>query len=41
MFATVLFDDLFSFEKHITDWFGFNYNERSTRSTPCFYWPYA
>ena len=26
-FATVLFDDLFSFEKHMNDWFGFNYNE--------------
>ena len=26
-FATVLFDDLFSFEKHTNDWFGFNYNE--------------
>ena len=26
-FATVLFDDLFSLEKHMNDWFGFNYNE--------------
>jgi amino acid transporter len=26
-FATVLFDDLFSFETHTNDWFGFNYNE--------------
>jgi amino acid transporter len=26
-FSTVLFDDLFSFEKHMNDWFGFNYNE--------------
>jgi amino acid transporter len=26
-FATVLFDDLFSFEKHTNDWFGFNYNQ--------------
>src|SRR5207342_3774468 len=26
-FATVLFDDLFSFEKHMDDWFGMNYNE--------------
>ena len=26
-FSTVLFDDLFSFEKHTNDWFGFNYNE--------------
>ena len=26
-FATVLFDDLFSLEKHTNDWFGFNYNE--------------
>ncbi len=26
-FATVLFDDLFSFEKHTNSWFGFNYNE--------------
>ena len=26
-FATVLFDDLFSFEKHTNDWFGWNYNE--------------
>ena len=26
-FATVLFDDLFSLEKHLNDWFGFDYNE--------------
>jgi amino acid transporter len=26
-FATVLFDDLFSLEKHTNDWFGFDYNE--------------
>ena len=26
-FATVLFDDLFSLEKHTNDWFGWNYNE--------------
>src|SRR5215470_7464632 len=26
-FATVLFDDLFSFEKHTNDWFGWSYNE--------------
>ncbi|MGZ4300746.1 MAG: amino acid permease [Gaiellaceae bacterium] len=26
-FSTVLFDDLFSFEKHMNDWFGLNYNE--------------
>ena len=26
-FATSLFDDLFSFEKHLNDWFGFSYNE--------------
>src|SRR5215831_17289102 len=26
-FATVLFDDLFSLEKHTSDWFGWNYNE--------------
>ncbi len=26
-FATALFDDLFSFEKHTSDWFGWNYNE--------------
>ncbi len=26
-FATVLFDDLFSFEKHTNSWFGFDYNE--------------
>jgi len=26
-FATVLFDDLFSFENHTNDWFGWNYNE--------------
>src|SRR5215472_16253084 len=26
-FATVLFDDLFSFEKHMDDWFGFTYNQ--------------
>src|SRR5262249_45248348 len=26
-FAVVLFDDLFSFEKHLNNWFGFSYNE--------------
>ena len=26
-FAVVLFDDLFSLEKHLNDWFGFSYNE--------------
>jgi amino acid transporter len=26
-FGTVLFDDLFSLEKHTNDWFGFSYNE--------------
>jgi amino acid transporter len=26
-FGTALFDDLFSFEKHTSSWFGFNYNE--------------
>src|SRR5262245_52574517 len=26
-FATVLFDDLFSFEVHTNDWFGWSYNE--------------
>ena len=26
-FATVLFDDLFSFENHMNSWFGFDYNE--------------
>src|SRR3954451_620303 len=26
-FAVVLFDDLFSFEQHLNDWFGFSYNE--------------
>jgi amino acid transporter len=26
-FATALFDDLFSFEKHTNAWFGWNYNE--------------
>ena len=26
-FATVLFDDLFSWEQHLNDWFGFDYNE--------------
>src|SRR6476660_3316350 len=26
-FATALFDDLFSWEKHLNNWFGFDYNE--------------
>ena len=26
-FATVLFDDLFNYEQHLNNWFGFNYNE--------------
>src|SRR3954462_8839155 len=26
-FSVVLFDDLFSLEKHLNDWFGFSYNE--------------